>query len=210
MLPAASAHAIRQAVERFDPSRGYKFSSYATWLIHQAIRRALDNQGRTIRIPVGLAAALSRLARVSQRLVQELEREPTDEEVADELGLTPHRIREMRRLASEPLSLNSPVSDQDDDELGDFVEDPDAVAPFDAASQAMLRAAVTAALQSLTPRERRLVRLRYGLIDARERTMEEVRERFGVTRQRVAQIEAVALAKLRQSARSAGLAESLN
>jgi RNA polymerase primary sigma factor len=120
--------ALMQAVEKFDYRRGYKFSSYATWLIHQAIRRALDNQGRTIRIPVGLGAALSRLSRVSQRLLQELGREPTDEEVADELGVTPHRIREMRRLASEPVSLNSPISDQDDDELGDFVEDPDAVA----------------------------------------------------------------------------------
>ena len=201
--------ALMQAVERFDYRRGYKFSSYATWLIHQAIRRAIDNQGRTIRIPVGLGAALSRLSRVSQRLLQELSREPTDEEVADELGVTPHRIREMRTLASEPVSLNSPISDQGDDELGDFIEDPDAVAPHEAASLAMLRVAVGRALQSLTARERRLVQLRYGLIDGRERTMEEVGERFGVTRQRIAQIEAVALAKLRQAARGAGLADYL-
>jgi len=201
--------ALMQAVEKFDYRRGYKFSSFATWLIHQGIRRALDNQARTIRIPVGLGATLARLSRVSQRLLQELGREPTDEEVADEFGATPHRIRELRRLATEPLSLNSPISDQDDDELGDFVEDPDAVAPPEAASLAMLRSAVDKALHGLTARERRLVQLRYGLIDGRERTMEDVGERFGVTRQRIAQIEAVALAKLRHSAGRAGLADYL-
>jgi RNA polymerase primary sigma factor len=199
---------LMRAVVRFDYRRGYKFSTYATWLIRQAVIGALADQSRTIRIPVPMGEVINTCARVSRRLLQELGREPDDEEIAEEMGVTATRVRELLRISMEPLSLNSPIG-EDDAELGDLVEDKQAIAPSEAASLTLLRSEVKSALNMLTPRERRVLQLRFGLVENREMTLEEVGKRFGVTRERIRQIEARALRKLRHTPRIKRLADFL-
>ena len=200
---------LMKAVDKFDYSKGFKFSTYATWWIRQAITRGIADTGRTIRVPVHMVETINKTLRMTRTLLQELGREPTPEEVADRLGVPVARVREVLKISRDPVSLDTPSGEEDDSHLGDFIEDDSALSPADSAAFSMLRAELSTALESLTDRERQVVQLRFGLIDGRARTLEEVGKEFNVTRERIRQIEAKALRKLRHPSRSKRLRDFL-